>query len=221
MKFRGEKVTFLGWLDNIWYHFKAPIVIAVFAIPMLIVGCVQFCSKEENDVFIYVAGEFGLDAKTEHDFKVEMSTYFAPDSNLDGKVVVDMKVNKFEMVDKANGKKVLFNPSKQFKGTEEVFIELGQGECVVYLLQEGFFNANKDYFASFEETLGYVPDNAIDGKGLRLSDIGAYTATNTLKYFPGDYILCFADKSDRVDDEIYNGNVEFVKNLIEWNIIGN
>lgn len=218
MKFKGEEVTFLGWLDNVWYHFKWHVIITFFALVIVIVGSVQFFSRQEHDVFIYVVGEQGLAAQDADKFMREMESAFAPDSNGDGEAVVDMKVDKFVMVETAGGKKALFNPSEQLSVTERFNLELATGECIVYILQPGFFMGNLDYLASFEETFGYTPEGAVEGKGIRLSDLAAYGATITLGYFPEDYIICLADKESRYDEEYYNGNVQFLKNLVEWNV---
>ncbi|MBE6682075.1 MAG: hypothetical protein E7600_07320 [Ruminococcaceae bacterium] len=218
MKFKGQEVTFLGWLDNVWYHFKAPIIIGFLATVILVVCSVQFFSREEHDVFIYVAGERGLAAKDADAFMTEMQDTFAIDSNDDGKTVVDMKIDKFVMVENASGNKKIFNPTEQMNPIQRFNLELADGECIIYIIQPDFFKGNLKYFASFEDTLGYVPDKAISGKGIRLSDLDAYTASMTLGYFPEDYIICIADKDKKYDDEYYNGNVEFLKNLIEWNV---
>ena len=220
MKFKGEQVSFLGWIDNVWYHYKWPIIIGAFALVILFVGTFQFATREQHDVFIYVAGETGLAAADADAFMHEMEV-FSSDSSGDGKKIVDMKFDKFVMVEKANGKKELYNPNEQLSATERFNLELASGECVVYILQKEFFNGNVDYFASFEETLGYVPENAIKGKGIKLSDLKAYKATMTLGYFPEDYVICLADKENRIDEDYYDGNVQFLKNLIEWNVLNN
>lgn len=218
MKFKGQEVTFLQWLDNVWYHFKAHIIIGAFALVILVVCTTQFVTREEHDVFIYLAGESGLAAADADAFMREMEDAFAPDANGDGKAIVDMKVDKFVMVEKAGGKKELFNPNEQLSATERFNLELATGECVIYILQPEFFRGNLDYLAPFSETLGYEPKNTISGKGIRLCDLAAYGATMTLGYFPEDYVICLADKETRFDEEYYDGNVEFLKNLIEWNI---
>ncbi|MBQ8758680.1 MAG: hypothetical protein IJZ20_03210, partial [Clostridia bacterium] len=143
------------------------------------------------------------------------------DANGDGKSVVDLKFDKFVMTEDANGKRKVYNPSEQFSITERFNLELASGECVVYIMEPAFFAGNLDYLASLEEELGYLPEKAVDGKGIRLSDIDSYKATTTLGYFPEDYIICLADREDRFDDAYYDGNVAFFKNLIEYNLVKN
>ncbi|MBQ7399600.1 MAG: hypothetical protein IJW06_03955 [Clostridia bacterium] len=221
MKFRGEEVTFLGWLDNVWYHFKAGIIIGAFALVILVVGLTQLVTRDEHDVFVYCVGDHGLSAQAIDEFTQEMQNCFAVDANGDGKSVVDLKFDKFVMTEDANGKRKVYNPSEQFSITERFNLELASGECVVYIMEPAFFAGNLDYLASLEEELGYLPEKAVDGKGIRLSDIDSYKATTTLGYFPEDYIICLADREDRFDDAYYDGNVAFFKNLIEYNLVKN
>ncbi len=208
-------MTFLQWLDNTWYHYKAPIVIGAFALVICIVGFSQCAMREEHDVFIYSVGRQGLSAQASDEFMAEMAETFASDANGDGKTVVDMKFDVFNMVKGENGRWKVFNPDKQVSETGRFQLELGNGECVVYIMDEGFFRGNLGYLASFEETLGYTPENAIEGKGIYLRDLDAYKATMTLGYFPEDYIICLADMEERIDKDYYMGNVKFLDNLIK------
>lgn len=219
MKFKGENVTFLGWLDNVWYHFKAPIVIGVFALVIVIVGMTQMIVREEHDVFVYCVGETGLSAKASDEFMQEMQSKFTVDYNSDGKKIVDLKVDKFIMTEDGAGNRIVYNPSEQLSISERFNLELAAGECVVYIMEPAFFRGNLDYLATFSDTLGYEPKGTVEGKGIRLSDLSAYKATFTLGYFPEDYIICLADKENRYDEEYYNSNVEFLRNVIEYNIV--
>ena len=219
MKFKNEEVTFLGWLDNVWYHYKAAIVIGVFALVIIVVGMTQMITREEHDVFIYCVGEEGFTAMATDMFTQEMQECFSPDANGDGKRIVDIKFDTFVMTEDASGKHHVYNPSEQMGIIERFNLELSSGECVVYVMEPAFFKSNLSYLAPLEEELGYLPENAVSGKGIRLSDLVSYKATTTLSFFPEDYIICLADHEDRFDDAYYKGNVEFLKNLIEYNLV--
>lgn len=219
MKFKGEEVTFLGWLDNVWYHYKAGIIIGFCAIVMFIACTTQFVSRDEHDVFVYCVGDVGLSAQACDEFMEEMQDCFTVDYSGDGKRVVDLKVDKFVMTEDKGGKKIVFNPSEQLSITERFNLELSSGDCVIYIMEPNFFKANLKYLASLGEELGYEPENALHGKGIALSDLPAYKATFTLSYFPENYIICLADREDRYDENYYEGNVEFFKNLIEYKLV--
>ena len=215
MKFKGEEVTFLGWLDNVWYHFKAPIFIGACAIIFLLVGVTQCATRQEHDVFIYSVGYHNPTAKDSDLFMRDMENRFAIDSNGDGKKVVDMKVDHFVMAEDGAGGKFVYNSSHQVSEMGAFQLEIGMGDCVVYIMEPAFFYSNLNYFADLETELGYLPDKAIEGKGIRLSDLVAYKATMYF-CFPEEYIICLADRDKRYSDEYYEGNVEFLRNLIEY-----
>ncbi|MBP3579827.1 MAG: hypothetical protein J6K12_01125 [Clostridia bacterium] len=212
-----EKMTFLQWIDNLWYHNKAAIIIGAFAFVMIVVGLTQFISKKAPDVFIYYVGHGKLSDVASDKFKDDMQLYFADDYNGDGNVVVDYKEDAFTMVQSEQGERYVYDPSAQMTETQRFNLELGMGDCVVYIMEPAFFSANTDYVASLEEVLGYVPKNAIFGKGIPVSSLKAYKNTSLNRY-PSDYIICIARKKTNFTDEYYNGNVTFFKNLVEYKV---
>lgn len=203
-------------MDNVWYHYKAPIIIGFFAILLVSFASVQMITKEDPDVFIYSVGDAALSAKAADEFKEDMAAKFAKDTNGDGKAVVDLKSDTFTMVQTEDGKKYVYNPNNQMTETQRFNMELGMGECVVYIMEPGFFTPNLAYIATFESYLGYVPENAVSGRGMRIGDLVAYRSTKMFNTFPEDYIICLAAKRDRFDEEFYEGNAQFLKALIEY-----
>ena len=211
-----EKMTFLQWIDNFWYHNKAATIIGAFAILLVSVASCQFFTKKPPDVFVYSVGESGIAPKAADEFRSDMQDRFASDVNNDGKVVVDLKSDTFVMVDDGTGKKYVYDPSQQMTETQRFTMELGMfGECVVYIMDPSFFIPNVAYFASLEDVLGYTPENALEGKGIVLSDLIAYKTTSLI-HFPEEYVICVVEKKDRFDDKYYEGNVEFFKKLVEY-----
>ena len=210
-----EKKSFLKWLDNFWYHNKAAVIITLFVSVSLIIGFTQFFTKKSPDVFIYYVGHGALSDVASDQFKEQMQDYFAADYNGDGRVVVDYKEDAFVMVHTEEGDRYVYDPSAQMTETQRFNLELGMGDCVVYIMEPAFFNANTDYIASLEEVLGYVPKNAVAGKGIKVSDLKAYRNT-ALNRYPSDYVICLARKKSQFTDDYYSGNVEFFRNLVEY-----
>lgn len=210
-----EKMTFLKWIDNFWYHNKAAVIIGFFALIILVVGSVQFFSKKNPDVFIYFVGHGKLSDVASDDFREDMEIYFASDYNGDGKVVVDYKEDAFVMVEAQDGNRYVYDPNAQMSETQRFNLELGMGECVVYIMEPAFFNANLDYIADLEDVLGEIPKNGISGKGIKVGDLKAYRNT-ALNRYPSDYVICMARKKQSFSDEYYKGNAEFFKNLVQY-----
>ena len=210
-----QKTSFLKWIDNFWYHYKAAVIVGAFVTVALAIGFAQFFSKKSPDVFIYYVGHGKLSDVASDEFKMQMKDYFADDYNDDGHVVVDYKEDAFVMVSTDEGNRYVYDPSAQMTETQRFNLELGLGDCVVYIMEPAFFNANTDYIADFMDVLGYEPKNTISGKGIKVSDLKAYRNT-ALNRYPADYVLCISRKKSGFSDEYYNGNLEFFKNLVEY-----
>ncbi len=215
-----EKMTFLKWIDNFWYHNKAATIIGVFALIIVVIGMTQFLTKNEPDVFIYSVGHNvdNLTAVASDSFKDDMAAYFAQDYNGDGKVVVDYKEDAFVMVKTEEGNRYVYDPNAQMTETQRFNLELGMGDCVIYIMEPAFFNANTDYLADLQDVLGETPKNAVSGKGIEVSNLKAYRNT-ALSRFPEDYVICVSRKKSNFSDDYYAGNIEFFKNLVEYNVV--
>ena len=209
-----EKMTFLQWLDNYWYHHKAITIIGAFALVMVTVASCQFFSKKEPDVFMYYVGETNINVNPEL-IREELASLCGDDYNGDGKTVVDYKKDEFIMVDDADGDKQLYNPSEQSTITMRFNLELMEGDAVVYIMDKSYFENNLDYFEDLSNVLGYEHEKAVKGKGIALRDLYAYWNTS-MKAYSEDYILCVRTKKDKFKDDYYNGNLEFFKNLVEF-----
>jgi hypothetical protein len=89
LKFKGEEVTFLGWLDNVWYHFKWHTIGAIALIAVVSVMVVQCASREKYDfitvLYTHTAVESGRIEKIE-----EYIEQYAEDIDGDGKVSVQV-----------------------------------------------------------------------------------------------------------------------------------
>ena len=210
-----ENKSFLKWVDNFWYHNKAAVIIGFFVITGLLIGLTQLISKKSPDVFIYYVGHGKLSDVASDEFKDQMEYYFASDYNGDGHVTVDYKEDAFVMVHTEEGDRYVYDPSAQMTETQRFNLELGMGDCVVYIMEPAFFNANTDYIADLEDILGYLPKNQISGKGIKVSDLKAYRNT-ALHRYPSDYVICMAVQKKGFTDEYYNGNAQFFRNLVEY-----
>lgn len=214
-----EKNTFLKWIDNIWYHYKPHIIIGFFALVVLVVGVAQSIGKKEPDVFIYYVGEGLVTVEAAEKFKDFASENFTTDYNGDGTNVVDYKEDVFVMYSadsEVEFNTYVYNSTDQLNIVKRFNMELGMGECVIYIMEPGLYMANTDFFASFEDCIGYMPEFCLeDGKGVKLSDIPAYTQTPLANY-PGHYIMCIRSKRDGLKKGFYENNVSFVKSLLEY-----
>jgi len=214
---KKTKMTFRQWIENIWYHYKAPIIIGFFAMIILVVCIVQFASKHDPDVFIYYVGQGGITAQRQEELVSDMSG-IAGDYNNDGETTVDYKEDIFVMYSVDNETEFntyVYNSTDQMNIVKRFNMELGMGDCVVYIMEPNLYKSNKDYILPLEDAVGYAPSFAMDDKGIKISDLQAYGKT-ALSNFPENYIICVRNRRSNDDKEYFDGNLDFFKKLVEY-----
>ncbi len=212
------KKTFLQWVDNTWYHYKVPIVLGFVALVIVVTCSVQFLLKKDADVFFYYVGDSSCSVKAIENFRADMADIMTKDYNGDGKKTVDYKEDVFVMYsidDEQNSGSYVFNQNDQMNIVQRFNMELGVGECVIYIMEPNLYKANKSYIEPLENVLGYVPEFALDEKGIVISDLTAYYKTS-LNEFNKDYILCVRRERKNDDKEYYKANADFFKTLVEF-----
>lgn len=214
-----ERMTFLQWVDNAWYHYKPQIIIGLFSVVLVVTCVIQYASKKEPDAFIYYVGEGEITVEAAEKFRTDMEELVADDYNKDGHITVDLKEDVFVMysVDsETENNTYVYNSAEQMNVVKRFNMELAMGDCVVYIMDPNLYKANKDYILALEDSLGDVPEFAYDDKGIVVSDLPAYRLTG-LAAFPENYIICVRAKRATDNEDSYNGNVEFFKDLVEYN----
>ncbi len=185
---------------------------------MFTIASVQYFSKVEPDVFFYYVGQSSATAKDIEEFCDDMQNIMPKDYNGDGKKKVDYKEDVFVMYsieDGASTGSYVYNSTDQLDIVKRFNMELGMGECLIYIMESNLFSANTDYIAPLDSVLDKVPENALSGKGIKLSDLGAYRKT-ALSSFPSDYVICLRAKRSGDDIDFYNANADFFKTLVEY-----
>jgi uncharacterized protein YxeA len=214
-----EKMTFLQWVDNTWYHYKPQIIIGFFAIVLLVTCVIQFSAKKDPDVFVYYVGEGNITVEAAEKFRTDMESILEEDYNGDGHKTVDYKEDVFVMYSadgETENNTYVYNSTEQMNIVKRFNMELGMGDCVVYIMDPNLYKANKDYILALEDSLGYIPEFAYDDKGIKVSDLPAYRLTG-LAAFPENYVICVRAKRTMDNENYYNGNVEFFRTLVEYN----
>ncbi len=213
-----KRMTFLQWIDNTWYHYKAQIIIGFFAIILFCTCLFQSFAKNEPDVFIYYVGEGEVTVEGAEKFRSDMERILEKDYNGDGKKVVDYKEDIFIMYtadSETENNTYVYNSAEQMNIVKRFNMELAMGDCIVYIMDPNLYKANKDYILQLEDAIGYIPEFALDEKGIQVSDLPAYRLTG-LAVFPENYVICVRAKRATDDDDYFRGNLEFFKSLTEY-----
>lgn len=214
----NKNKTFLAWADNVWYHYKAPILLGIVALVIIVTCSIQFFSKDEPDVFFYYVGQNSCSAKAIDNFRNDMQEIMTQDYNGDGAKKVDYKEDIFVMYTVEDGSAqnngaYVYNQQEQMNIVQRFNMELAVGECVIYIMEPNLFKANKAYLVSLDEIFGRKPSFAADEKGIVLSDLPAYHKTS-LGEFDEDYVLCIRTKRSKDKASFYDANIDFFKTLV-------
>lgn len=199
---------FLKKLDNYFYHYKWHTIIALFLVVVLLVCCLQTCTKEPYDVEIMYAGPKNLnDKQTVLDIQNAFAG-FSTDKNGDGVKTVRLVsywVNeKYYGGDDAedeaiNGADVAYFASTSYTNEKAYHDEIMAGNlsiCLVspYLFyqvhKEGGFMRIDEIFPDIDDSYYHVSEEGVvNHYAIRLSKTPLYELPG-LSTLPEDTILC-------------------------------
>ena len=210
MKEQNEK-SLVKSVENIWYHYKWAILIGTFFILVFIVCFCQMKSNKKPDVFIYHVSSQGLTANSVEKLTDSLSA-FSDDYNNDGYVTVDYKEEIYipDVISTGQG---------TLSVTDSFNLELFAGECVIYIMDESFYEGNIDFMADLEDVLGYIPEYAYDEKSLLLSQLPAYKNVLGLCDLPDESFVCVRKERvglNEMDKTVYLNNIEYFKKFVEF-----
>ena len=201
--------NFVKFVDNIWYHYKYVILLLIAAIIILSVLIFQSVTQKQPDIFVYHISTEGLTASSKDNFRNSMAL-IAEDYNGDGFVTVDLKEEVY----------VPASAEAYVQGglsvTESFNLELALGECIIYIMDESFYNGNKQYMADIEAAIGYLPDYAVENNAILLSDLPAYRKMPGLMDLPAESYVCIRERRTGMDEDAYNAHIDYFKKLVEF-----
>ena len=219
-----NKIT--KWFNDYWYYYKWRVIIAAFLLFVVIVCTVQACSNTEDDVVVLYAGEFLSTSPEVPNIESALSSVLPEDISGDGKKTVSMSM--MNVYSEERIKELEERGYKISRPTNDSELSKFQdlivtGEFNVCLLDPWLYETVKKQggFAKLEDTLGYIPDSAVDEYAIKLSDtdFGKYFAG--VKSLPEDTYLCirtpgalqsmFGAKSEKLDYA-----VKLVRAIVEY-----
>lgn len=198
-------------IENIWYHYKWLILLGAFFLIFFTICSVQMASNKEPDVFMYHVSTEGLTLNSVEKLTDSLSA-FAHDYNDDGTVNVDFK-EEIYVPD------VMSTGATQLSVTDSFNLELFAGECVIYIMDESFYEGNKEFMADLTDILGYLPESAYDSKSLLLAELPAYKTTPGLCDLPAESFICFRKNRvglNEMDPDVYENNLDYFRKFVEF-----
>ncbi len=217
-----KNLSFTAKLEHIWFYYKWFIVVGALLLLSVIVCFSQCASKKDPDAMIMYAGPETVSTHYFEYVDAALSSVMSVDYNGDGYKTVDtieipLVTEDSEYADSAAMQAL----TKQETNLERFYIERTTGASVIYLLDENIYPSMRDSLMTLEEVLGYVPENAYDEYGIRLSTLECYKKTD-MKYLPKNAILCIRKQREfsmikgNDDDTYYQNNIGYFGDLVTW-----
>ena len=233
MKQREDKITtgevvienkFLKWLDNYWYHYKWPTVVAAFFLFVGIVCFAQCSTREQGDATVTFAGGYTMTAE-EHAKILDVLNAIAPEK-ADGEGQMSVLLSAYSIYTEDELKKAYtdedgkldvyaYNNAKQVSkdhlNTFGTYVMTG--ESAVWLVSEYVYEVQnlQKIAVPLSELYETVPVSAYDGYAIRLADTELYQYYDVLKILPEDTLIVMPHSmvwGESSDGEVY---AEFLK----------
>ena len=192
---------FFSWLDNYWYHYKWPTIIAAFFLIVVLICTVQACNKDDYDLTVVYAGRASLTSTQKENVRAAIESY-APRAN-GHKDDIAVGFNAYNILSKdqitemrgqigEDGKEVFVDNSFYTTEYDTYSDYINTGDCAVLLLESWEYEAlaAADRLMPFSEIYGYTPEGAISDYGVRLGDTKIYAEYDVMKVLPEDTVIC-------------------------------
>ena len=189
--------------------------------------CIAQCSaKVSPDAMVLYIANTGVSAQYQDKIEESFSEIMQEDYNKDGAKKADLMEIPLVIGSNDNVMNYLTNQQEMW---ERFNLETSMGSSVIYIIPEPIFlgmtdpeGELPDILVPLEDALGYLPENAYNEYGIKLSEIPASYKTN-LRYFDKESIVCIRALREysmigaNDNKKYYDNNVEFFKDIFEYN----
>ena len=196
-----EKTPFF---ENLWYHYKVPILIVLGFVLIFAVGITQMVKNKRPDIYVLYAGPSVFDNTRTSDAEAALSSLITEDSNNDGVRLARLTALCYVSEEKAAAAKaeaeknnehsttVDYAGSQENRDAFQAFSnDMLAGDSVICLLDPYLYEMIRDAggLLTLEEALGNKPDGAIDDYGVPARLIPFFESTPAFSALPEDTVF--------------------------------
>ena len=186
-------------LSNFWYHHKWKTIITASFAFIFITLAAQFVGKSNPDIKILYAGPLYFTPNQSQAVSISLSDLME-DYNGDGekKIVFNdlVYMTAEQMLDAqeaalAMGEEFAVDRQSNAQTAEQFTYEIMAGDSLICLFAPDQYAsvASAEAFVPLEEVFGYIPEGAVDGCGLRLSETKFYKYYSSVQIFGEDTVI--------------------------------
>ena len=179
------KNPLLEKLDNFWFYYKIPVIVALVVAFILSVCIVQSCSKEKEDVSVMYAGPYLYSASEFGRVQGELNSVMPADFDGNGEkctglvtyqVMTEEQILEYEKLlnsDDSSNRVDRTYFTTQFQTYNNYMLT---GECAVLLLDPSLYEklVTSERLKKLSEVFAEVPSSAIDHYGIKFSENALY-----------------------------------------------
>ncbi len=227
-----------NFFENLWYHYKTPIILVVAFGIIFTVGLVQLLRKDSPDAYVLYAGPVSFSYNDSVAAEESLTSFLSGDLNGDGKTSVKLISIYYVPEDKAKAldaeakEKGEHNPIVDYAGSQEnrsayqAFSDnMLAGDAVIVLLDPYLFELIKDAggLVPLSEALGFTPESAIDEYGADAKMIPAIASDPLLSALPDDTVLAIrrvsaisAFTGKKKEEKAHERQVKYARDLFGY-----
>ncbi len=221
---------FFVWIDNVWYHYKWPIIVAVFFLCVGLFGFAQCSTRETNDLMVGYVGEHSF-------FGTEEGTPFLDTLKALKKASGEEKsigLASYTVMSEEEMKALATNEKGEYSATVfqsmraasqsnySSFLDFRMtGETAVWFMSEYAYNECQMQVQAvpLSEILSEAPAASYDGYAVRLGDTAFYQYYEAARALPADTLVVLARPyvmGSTANEETYRQYTELFCALVEF-----
>ena len=190
METTGTELSFpkkaLKWLDNFWYHYKWPVIIAAFFITVFAVCTVQMLTKESYDMYVRYVGNAVITETQYKDMESSLEN-LGGDVNGDGEKAANFAQVAYVSDDEENPYKNDINA-----GARETLTAMIAQPYYIYIMDKGAYEKFKGeniYTPLNQIFKGDVSDIAFDDCAVYFKETEFYKTSPGMEWVKDDTVI--------------------------------
>lgn len=218
-----------GKAANVWYHYKWPIIIAVFFLIVAFIGINQMANRVKYDISVLYSGPGVIVGDNADAVSEALGNLTKTDVDGDGKTNVKIYSYTYYSEAQIEERKNL-GLNIDYQGNADSYSNFNNmvftGECGIMFLDYELFCTVRDSggLVTLESVFGETPEGAIDEYGVRLSDLKAYKFYSALQTMSADTVICLRGvsttggvfTSKKSAEKIFENNKEAFINMMTF-----
>ena len=226
------KGGFLTWIENVWYHYKWPILVVTFFVVLGLVCFAQCGTREAADLTVAYAGGYTLTGADREGVADALEA--AMKAKQTGEKSESVMIATFSVFTDeemralstdSEGKLSVSSYGSMKNVSDENFRAFSSyvmtGESAVWLISEHVYEQmNLDEVSvPLAELYGEAPKSAYDGYAIRLADTELYRYYDALKVLPKDTLILLPRNylwGESADEESYAQFEALFRAIVEF-----